>query len=72
MDHGNRTPEVQCPVAASVTSEARMDAAVPAATQAPDLHALSSASCTGPASGACVNVDTSMIQPQEFLQPMWP
>lgn len=20
----------------------------------------------------CVNVDTSMIQPQEFLQPMWP
>lgn len=38
VDHGTRTPEVQCPLAASVTSEARMDAAVTAAAQPPDLH----------------------------------
>lgn len=38
MDHGTRTPEVQCPLAVSVTSEARMDAEVTAAAQAPDLH----------------------------------
>lgn len=38
MDHGTGTPEVQCPIAAPVTSEARMDIVVAAAAKAADLH----------------------------------